>query len=103
MTRIPLELEANVKELQDQYKTNPYITVRVTASDDRVLHIRYKGIQGILPKSEVDVDDSFDPETLIGKEIEVKILELKRQKDRIGSVLSLAEKQFNVKRCTLSG
>lgn len=90
LTRIPLELEANVKELQDQYKTNPYITVRVTASDDRVLHIRYKGIQGILPKSEVDVDDSFDPETLIGKEIEVKILELKRQKrqNRVRFVVS---------------
>lgn len=82
LSRIPLEKEENLKELQERYADNPYITVNVTKSLDNVLIINYKGIEGIMPKSEVDVDRTFDAESLVGQEVEAKIIELKQQRRR---------------------
>lgn len=76
LSRIPLEIEENLQELKQLYKKREYITVRVEKNLDKVLIIKFNGIEGIMPKSEVDVDEAFDAATLLGQDVLVKILEL---------------------------
>jgi small subunit ribosomal protein S1 len=95
LSRIPIEMEENIERIREAQKAREFVTVKVTEDKKNVLIVKLFGVEGIMPKSEVDVDQSFDAATLVGKEVTVKIIELSR--DRRGQRLVVSRKAVQLK------
>lgn len=97
LSRIAIELEDNLNELKKAYKKHEFVQAKVTKDLKNVLIIKANGVEGIMPKSEVDVDETFDAASLLGEEVTVKIMEVGRDKRRNRTRLVVSRKAVQLK------
>lgn len=85
LSRIPIEREENLKKIKNKFDHKTLVKATVKEDKKTVLVVTLYGVEAIMPKSEVDVDNDFDGSTLMNQEIKVKIIEcdLKGKRPRI--------------------
>lgn len=88
LSRLPLEAEERFETLRKTYKAGTYVTAHVVEDKKSVLLVKVNGLEGIMPKNEVDPNENFDANSLLNKDIQVKLMEVKKENNRMRIVVS---------------
>ncbi|AFS78446.1 4-hydroxy-3-methylbut-2-enyl diphosphate reductase IspH [Gottschalkia acidurici 9a] len=71
------------QDLEGNYKNEDIITVKVTEVVNGGIVVNVKGLRGFIPASQVSNKFIKDLNSLIGRELDVKIIEFNKEKNRI--------------------
>ena len=82
LSRLPLLKKINDKEMLENANSHKVISMKVEKADDYGLHGSYLGNPVVILKKDVDLDPEFDIKTLVGQNIEVKLVDFDDRKKR---------------------
>ena len=80
LSRLPLETEKAFNDLQDLFSSDSMFKVRVKGTNKGGLTADYEGYDCFMPASEVSVSYTSDLSEFSGKELNVKVIEIRREK-----------------------
>lgn len=80
LSRIELEKEGSLKEIQNIFNLGEYINVKIKEVVNGGLVANYNGIRVFIPASQVDIRYVDDLSSFIGKNVNVKIIEFSKEK-----------------------
>lgn len=88
LSRIEFEREEGYKILEDSFKNKSKITVKIKEEVKGGLVGKFKGIKVFLPASQIELNYVEDLSKFIGKDIEVQVIELNKEKRNTKVVVS---------------
>lgn len=80
LSRLPIETEQAFNALQDLFTQDKMFKVRVKGANKGGLSVEFEGYDCFMPASEVSVSYTSDLSTFAGKELNVKVIEIRREK-----------------------